>query len=128
MHYCEISTLGFIQITSRISLNLHLVLFLGQENNLHGRTALASIQVDISTIALFLCCTNKDAVLLHDDHFIHFATLYTHTCCKGDRRKQSVIKFSDLLVYCIMFKVKLCIFSFKFKLSDSSTPSSILKI
>ena len=64
----------------------NLVLFLGQENILHGRTALASIQVDTSTIALFLCCTDKDAALLHDYHFILFATLhcalYTQARCK----------------------------------------------
>ena len=54
----------------------NLVLFLGQENILYGHTALASIQVDTSTIALFLCCTDKDAVLLHDYHFILFAMLY----------------------------------------------------
>ena len=108
------------------------VLFLDQENILHGHTALASIQEDTSTIALFLCCTDKDAVLLHDYHFIVFATLYlvlyTQACCRRDRRKQSVIKFSDLLVYCIMFKTELCIFSFKFKLRDSSIPLSISKI
>ena len=60
--------------------------FLDQENILHGCTALASIQVDTSTIALFLCCTDKDAVLLHDYHFILFATLYlalyTQARCK----------------------------------------------
>ena len=54
----------------------NLVLFLGQENILHSRMALASIQVDTSTIALFLCCTDKDAALLHDYHFILFAMLY----------------------------------------------------
>ena len=110
----------------------NLVLFLGQENILYGRTALTSIQVDTSIIALFLCCTDKDAALLHVYHFILFSTLYltlyTQACCKQDQRKQSVIKFSDLLVYCIMFKTELCILSFKFKLGDSSTPSSILKI
>ena len=58
----------------------NLVLFLGQENILHGRTALALIQVDTSTIALFLCCTDKDAALLHNYHFILFATLYLALC------------------------------------------------
>ena len=52
------------------------LLFLGQENILHSHTALASIQVDTSTIALFLCCIDKDAVLLHYYHFILLATLY----------------------------------------------------
>ena len=72
-----------------------------------------------STIALFLYYIDKDAELLHNYHFILLAMLYTHARCKRDQRKESVIKFSDLLS---------CLFSFKFKLSDSSTPSSILKI
>ena len=83
----------------------NLVLFLGQENILHGHTALASIQVDTSIIALFLCCTDKDAVLLYDYHFILFVTfylaLYTQARCKRDRRKQSVIKFNDLYLYTV---------------------------
>ena len=58
------------------------LLFLCQENIWHGRTALASIQVDTSPY-----------------HFILFTTLYL-ACCKWDRRKQSVIKFSDLIMYC----------------------------
>ena len=68
---------------------------------MHGRAAFASVQVDTSTIALFLCCTDKDDVL-HDYHFIPFSmlylALYTQARCKRDQRKQSVIKFSDLLV------------------------------
>ena len=46
---------------------------------MHGWAALASIQVDTS-IALFLCCTDKDAALLHDYYFILFATLYLALC------------------------------------------------
>ena len=67
----------------------NLVLFFSQENILHSHTALASIQVDTSTIALFLCCADKDAALLHayDYYFILSATfylmLYTQACCNG---------------------------------------------
>ena len=68
-----------------------------------------SLNSSSSHNCLILCCTDKYTELMHDYHF----TLYTHACCKQDRRKRSVIKFSDLLVYCIMFKTELCIFSFK---------------
>ena len=66
-----------------ISLKLHLVSFLGRENILHCCTALVSIQVDTgtSTIALFLCCTDKEADLLHNYHFILLATLWETIFC-----------------------------------------------
>ena len=68
---------------------------------MHGRTALASIQVDTSTIALFLCCKDKDTALLHDYHFILFATLYTQACCiyiqiQAEQFKPSFVHFENL--------------------------------
>ena len=103
----------------------NLVLFLGQENILHGRTALASIQVDTyihNCLILVLyrqgCCAAM--ALLHDYHFIlQFAmlylALYTQAHCKQDRRTKVSL---NSVTYLYSLKPN----------CDSSTPSSILKI
>ena len=69
-----------------------------------GCTALASIQVDTSTIVLFLCCTDKDAVLLHDYHFILLPhcilrCIHRHTVNETKENKVSLNSVTYLYMY-----------------------------
>ena len=91
--------------------------------------SLVSIQVDTSIIALFLCCTDKDDALLHDDYFILFATLnlalytqVTGTLQTGPKTEENKVSLNSVTyLYTVSYFHSI-------QAKRSSIPSSILKI